>query len=135
MVLTFLIIGTKKQNNFSKINTLIELSENFLNDNSYYKKLPRDPTSTIQQKVNKMISEIKKTGQFSAEIHKKITNYCGIAPKFYALPKSSQAYTVLKTNHFLKRVTNHKIDSFCFKGMLRYNILVKSSPEISTKKS
>lgn len=65
----------------------IEKSNNILLDLNYYTQLTNDPTSSYQQKANKLVSKFKKQGQLSEEMAKKLTIYNQTSPKFYGLPK------------------------------------------------
>lgn len=64
-----------------------DLSMSILEDASSYKILARDPTCTIQQKANKLISKIKSGGMIEDSLARKFTIYNSIPPKFYGLPK------------------------------------------------
>lgn len=63
------------------------LSLEILQDNSYYRVLPRDPSSTIQQKSNTLISELEKSQMLTKDEAKKFRVYNGTINKFYGLPK------------------------------------------------
>lgn len=65
----------------------IEKCEDLLNDETCYIKLNRDPTSTLQQKANNLVSSLLKQKVISKEISKTLTIYDQAAPKFYGLPK------------------------------------------------
>lgn len=64
-----------------------EMAMNILNDQVSYKKLNRDPTCTIQQKANKLISKLKNSQAIEASQARTYTIYNSISPKFYGLPK------------------------------------------------
>lgn len=61
--------------------------EEILSDTNYYSPLQRDPTSTIQQKSNVLITNLKKDNHLDDLIAKKHMVYNPMAPRFYALPK------------------------------------------------
>lgn len=63
------------------------LSYDILSDLDYYQPLQRDPTSTIQQKANKIVSELKRDNKIDADIARTLTIYNSVASKFYGLPK------------------------------------------------
>ena len=63
------------------------LALDILNDDEAYLTLNRDPTSTIQQKANKLMSNLKKDGQVDELTAKNHMIYNSVAPKFYGLPK------------------------------------------------
>lgn len=69
-----------KQQYFNLCNELI------LQDNSYI-EINKDPTLSIQNNCNKLIKVLYDTNQIDENLKKKLTNYTGVAPKFYALPK------------------------------------------------
>ena len=58
-----------------------------LEDVNYYKTLSRDPTSTYQQKANKIVSNLKNSNILSPEQARQLTIYNQASPKFYGLPK------------------------------------------------
>lgn len=64
-----------------------ELALTLLSDSDYYTIIPRDPTSTIQQNSNKLISQFKKYGKIPADVASKLMTYDAAVPKFYGLPK------------------------------------------------
>lgn len=63
------------------------LAETILSDEQYYKRLSRDPTSTFQQKANKLISGLKKDGMIQDAEASKLTIYNSRPARFYGLPK------------------------------------------------
>lgn len=63
------------------------LAKELLTDEVHYKRIPRDPTNTIQQKANKLMTNLKKTIQDDSGMIKKHTIYNSKIPKFYGLPK------------------------------------------------
>lgn len=65
----------------------VEKSLEILSDENSYKKLNRDPTSTFQQKANKIVSELKSKKYITDEVAKTLTIYNQNSPKFYGLPK------------------------------------------------
>lgn len=65
----------------------LKKSLDILSDNNYYKILPRDPTSTFQQKANQIVTKLKNNKTISPEEAKKMTIYNQTCPKFYGLPK------------------------------------------------
>ncbi|XP_050509003.1 uncharacterized protein LOC126886191 [Diabrotica virgifera virgifera] len=65
----------------------MELSQSLLNDDQYYRSLPRNPTITFTSKINKHISNLKRSNIITDVVAKALNNYNGIAPRFYCLPK------------------------------------------------
>jgi len=65
----------------------LELANNILQDQNYYRQLTNDPTSSYQQKANKLVSKLKKQKELSEEMAKGLTIYNQTSPKFYGLPK------------------------------------------------
>lgn len=63
------------------------LSKNILADTQYYKRLPRDPTSTLQQKANKLITNLKNRNMIDDTSAKKYMIYNSRPARFYGLPK------------------------------------------------
>lgn len=63
------------------------LSEELLQDRDYYTPLQRDPTSSIQQRANKIISELREGSVLSNIQAKNLMIYNATSPKFYGLPK------------------------------------------------
>lgn len=64
-----------------------QLSETILSDAQYYEQLSRDPTSTLQQRANKLISELKRDKMIELMQANKLTIYNARPAKFYGLPK------------------------------------------------
>lgn len=64
-----------------------EKSHEIVSDNKYYIQLDNDPTSTYQQKANKLISTFKNSNIITEQLSKTLTIYNQAAPKFYGLPK------------------------------------------------
>lgn len=65
----------------------LQKSQELLNDKKYYKELKGNPTSTLQQKANKLISKLKTTKKIDDSTAKSLTIYNSVAPRFYTLPK------------------------------------------------
>lgn len=65
----------------------IELSNGILNDLDYYRRLPRDPTTTIQTKGNTMIKKLVTSGHISQMQGKSLYSYNSIPARFCGLPK------------------------------------------------
>ena len=65
----------------------IDLSKESLTDDRYYVRFERDPCSTIQQKANRIISNLKSKQYIQPEDAKRLTIYNSVTPRFYALPK------------------------------------------------
>lgn len=63
------------------------LSNEMLNDELTYKKLQRDPTSTYQQRANKLITSLKRDDLIEEDTAKSLMVYNSVAPKYYGLPK------------------------------------------------
>lgn len=58
-----------------------------LSDTTYYTMLNRDPTSTYQQKANKIVSKLKTSKLITDDQARQLTIYNQTSPKFYGLPK------------------------------------------------
>lgn len=85
-----LIITRSDKGNVTVIMTkiqYIEKSLEILNDENSYIKLQRDPTSTFQQKANKLISELSDLEMISEQEAKNLMFYNAVPAKFYGLPK------------------------------------------------
>ncbi|XP_072403376.1 uncharacterized protein [Diabrotica undecimpunctata] len=65
----------------------IQKCEDLLTDTKYYKKLNNNPVCTLQQKANKLVSDLVKENQIDQSVGKSLKIYNAIAPRFYALPK------------------------------------------------
>lgn len=65
----------------------IDLANQQLNDSTFYKIIPRDPTSTIEQKINKHITELKNKNFITQQEARSLMTYDALCPKFYGLPK------------------------------------------------
>ncbi|XP_074025984.1 uncharacterized protein [Leptinotarsa decemlineata] len=65
----------------------IEKSLEIINDSESYVELNRDPVSTIQQKANKIITDLKKSEMISEDEAKTYMIYNSISPKYYGLSK------------------------------------------------
>lgn len=63
------------------------LTQQLLDDNTYYSVIPRNPTSSIQQKSNKIVGDLKRKNYITPEQAKSLTIYNSLAPRFYGLPK------------------------------------------------
>ncbi|XP_028394526.1 uncharacterized protein LOC114518725 [Dendronephthya gigantea] len=63
----------------SKIHALLETPT--------YKELKRDPTANIERKVCSKLSELRKSGILSQNLHDYLRPSCSVCPKFYGLPK------------------------------------------------
>lgn len=61
----------------------IQLANNIIQDKLYYLPLERDPTSTIQQKANKLVLKLKKLKAIDEAFAKKLNIYKSLPPKFY----------------------------------------------------
>lgn len=59
-----------------------EKANDMLLDKGNYIKLPRNTTSTIQQKTNKIVSELKPEKKLKIDEAKSIAIYNAVAPKF-----------------------------------------------------
>jgi len=68
-------------------NTYIDMSLGLLQDSECYQELKVDPTNTIEQKANRIVTELKNNGYISQTLASKLMTYDGICPKFYGLPK------------------------------------------------
>lgn len=58
-----------------------------LSDTSTYVRLNKDPTITIQNKLNKLIDQLKSNNSISKETTKYLKTTNGVPPKIYFLPK------------------------------------------------
>ena len=67
--------------------TYLEKSNIILQDRTYYSQLTTDPTSSLQQKANKLVIKLKNKGQLTEEVSKTLTIYDQVSPKYYGLPK------------------------------------------------
>ncbi|XP_060537265.1 uncharacterized protein LOC132708734 [Cylas formicarius] len=67
--------------------TYIQKSNEILMDRTYYERLRCDPTSTYQQKANKLVKSLKDQKQLTHEVAKTLNIYNQTCPKFYGLPK------------------------------------------------
>ncbi|XP_030749952.1 uncharacterized protein LOC115877775 [Sitophilus oryzae] len=65
----------------------LNLSYGLLNDTKYYKPLPRDPTSTLEVKANKLISNFSNLEIIDKELAKSLKTYNSTAARYYGLPK------------------------------------------------
>ena len=72
-----------------------------LNDQNTYLENKHDPTSTIQNKINKLIKNWKDKKQIDNNTAKRLMTYNGIAPRIYGLPK------VHKTNMPLRPIVSN----------------------------
>lgn len=63
------------------------LSDDILSDEQYYVEINRDPTSTFQQKANKLVSELKRGGMIDDCATKRLSIYNARPARFYGLPK------------------------------------------------
>jgi hypothetical protein len=85
-----LLVLSADKGNVTVIMNRIEYSEKvevLLSDRSTYVPVEKDPTPTIQRKVNRFISKIQKTGCIEPEKGKALRSYASTIPHFYALPK------------------------------------------------
>ncbi|XP_045463737.1 uncharacterized protein LOC123673297 [Harmonia axyridis] len=74
----------------------IDLSRELLTDEEHYQVLTRDPTSTIQQKSNKLMIKVRRKIGDDSGIIKKHTIYNSKVPKFYGLPKVHKPQLALR---------------------------------------
>ena len=63
------------------------LSDDIISDTQSIQPLIRDPTSTIQQKANKIITSLKNKGRIDGVTAKKLMIYNSYFPRYYGLPK------------------------------------------------
>lgn len=73
-----------------------DLSTNLLADTSYYKKLNRDPTNSLQQKANKIVTSLKREGMIDERQSKSMMIYNSKSAKFYGLPKIHKPQIALR---------------------------------------
>lgn len=64
-----------------------QLSLNILSDTEFYQPINRDPTTTFQQKANKLIVQLKKDNMVTPEEAKQLMIYNSKPARFYGLPK------------------------------------------------
>ena len=83
-----------------------------LNDKNTYKENKHDPTSTIQNKMNKLIKKWKDNGQIESDLAKKLTTYNGVAPRIYGLPKVHKASIPLRPIVCNNIAPSYKISKF-----------------------
>lgn len=65
----------------------IRRSQILLDDTKYYKPIRADPSCTLQQKANKIVSELKNKNMIEEITAKKLMIYNSVTPRFYSLPK------------------------------------------------
>ena len=58
-----------------------------LSDESTYKRISKDPASSLERKRNEKLLSLKKTGALPGNWHYKIRSSGGKNPQFYGLPK------------------------------------------------
>lgn len=74
----------------------LELSNSILMDREYYTELARDPTSTIQQKANQLVSNLKKAKMLDDTLTNRLTIYNSRPARFYGLPKIHKPQLALR---------------------------------------
>lgn len=89
-----------------------DLSNEILSDRVYYQQLTRDPTSSLQQKANKIVSELKKSGSIQAEIARDLMIYNAVPARFYGLPKIHKPQLSLRPIISSLNCPNAKIAKF-----------------------
>lgn len=67
--------------------TYEEKMNNIVNDNSTYRAMRIDPTSSIQNKVNELTRNLHKDKHIDDATRKMLTSYTSIPPKMYGVPK------------------------------------------------
>lgn len=101
----------------------IELSNQLLNDTNFYLQLKRDPTSTYQQKANKLISELKSKKLIDDNQAHSLRIYNHITPKFYGQPKIHKPMLSLRPIISSIDAPNSKLASFLSKILTNaYNV-------------
>lgn len=88
------------------------LSTEHFNDTDTYKKLEKDPTNSLQQKANKLISQLKNSNQISNEVAKSLTIYNATPPRYYGLPKVHKSELKLRPIVSSINSPNSKISKF-----------------------
>ncbi|XP_050507145.1 uncharacterized protein LOC126884882 [Diabrotica virgifera virgifera] len=68
-------------------NDYIEKSNSLLNDKKSYIELRNSPVCTLQQKANKLVSDLASSKSITTEAAKSLKIYNAVAPRFYTLPK------------------------------------------------
>lgn len=74
----------------------VELSNSLLSDQKYYAPLRKDPTCSLQQKANKIISKLKKEEKITPEMAKQLTIYNSAPARYYGLPKIHKPQLALR---------------------------------------
>ena len=86
-----------------------------LEDTSAYKKLQRDPTSTIERRSNDSVRVMLERKYVDEPLHKHLTRYDGVVPKFYGLPKAHKNNTPLRPIASFVKAPTHSISQFLAK--------------------
>lgn len=73
-----------------------EKAKKLLDDKKYYIRLNKDPTASLQQQANKLITQLERKGSLDKTIAKSLKTYNSITPRFYALPKIHKLGTPLR---------------------------------------
>lgn len=90
------------QSDKMKVTTIVtneqydRLSRDILADVDYYQVLERDPSNTIQQKANQLITQLEKNRMIEAREGSKHRCYNGVINKFYGLPKIHKPVLTLR---------------------------------------
>lgn len=93
------------------------LTEELLSNEENYTKLNNDPSNSIQQKANLMVSELKKQKLISNELASKLMFYQGNASQYYGLPKIHKDVLSLRPIIASIDAPNYKLAEFV-KGIL-----------------
>ena len=87
-------------------------AEQILSDEKYYVLLQKDPTSTYQQKANRIVSSLKSKNMISENQARELTIYDQSSPKFYGLPKIHKPVLSLRPIISSIKSPNSKLASF-----------------------
>lgn len=74
----------------------VNLSQDILSDHTCYKQIGRDPTSTIQQKANKLVMSLKNDSLIDLTTARRLTIYNSRPARFYGLPKIHKPQLTLR---------------------------------------
>ena len=64
-----------------------EKMENLLKDTKTYRRLSKDPTPSLERRVNAMLLQLKKVAAMSSELYDRLRSSSGRLPLLYGLPK------------------------------------------------
>ena len=67
-----------------------------LTDSKTYKKLTKDPTPSLEQKMNEMLRQLKKSGSITSSLYDKLRSSARHLPLLYGLPKVHKSEVPLR---------------------------------------